>query len=338
MLMVVIGAGASYDSIPALSRKLVYESRPPLANELFEPREMFANTMLQVRRILPIVPLLQNLPVGRTVEQVLEQLQAEADDYPERRHQLAAVRYYLQVMLWTCVHQWNHLAKGVTNYKALMDQIERWRKPNDQVCLATFNYDRMIEEALPVVGVDIIDLPDYISNDRYKLLKLHGSVDWGRSVDTAILGIEKLSPWEIAYKLIDDVHRLRISNIFHIVKQYPISKLNNVALFPAMAIPVQSKLHFECPTEHLTALREFIPKTTKLLMIGWSATERHFLKLLAEGITQKLKVMAVAGDLNSAKQSVANLRNAGIDVDAIESPSGFTEFIVSREGDQFLSS
>ena len=74
MLMVVLGAGASYDSIPALWRKPVYESRPPLANELFEPREMFSNTMLQVgRSILPIVPLLQNLPVGRTVEQVLEE-------------------------------------------------------------------------------------------------------------------------------------------------------------------------------------------------------------------------------------------------------------------------
>jgi len=338
MLMVVIGAGASYDSIPALRQDMGNALRPPLANQLFEPRDVFATTMQQVGRILPIVPLLQNLPNGRTVEQVLEQLQAEADDYPERRQQFAAVRYYLHVMLWICVAHWNRLAKGVTNYKALLDQIERWRKPDDQVCLVTFNYDTMLEEALPVVGVQIGDLPDYISNDKYKLLKLHGSVNWGRSVDTAILGIENLGAWEIANWLIDNVRSLKISNTFRMVLQHPMSKLHNVALFPAIAIPVQSKLQFECPTEHLTALQEFIPKTTKLLMIGWSATESHFLKLLAERITHKLKVMAVSGKLDLAKQSVANLTSAGIDVDAIESSYGFTEFIVNREGDDFLRS
>src|ERR1022692_712022 len=341
MLMVVLGAGASYDSIPALWRKPVYESRPPLANELFEPRDMFSKTMLQVgRSILPIVPLLQNLPVGRTVEQVLEELQAEAADYPERHRQLAAVRYYLHVMLWTCVHGWNHLAKGVTNYKALLDQIERWRKPDDQVCLVTFNYDRMLEEALPGVGVEISDLPDYISNDKYKLLKLHGSVDWERSVDTPIPGIEKLNSWQTVHEVINRFPDLKISERFQIVKApYPMSKLHNVALFPAIAIPVQSKLHFECPTEHLAALQEFIPKTTKLLMIGWRATENHFLNLLQEGIQHQLRVMTVSGSADGAKESVEHLRKARLYIDVPrESSNGFTGFIVNREGDGFLSS
>jgi hypothetical protein len=116
------------------------------------------------------------------------------------------------------------------------------------------------------------------------------------------------------------------------------SKLNNVALFPAIAIPVETKQHYECPKEHLSALQECIPRTTKLLMIGWRASEQHFLKLLSEGVKRKLRVMSVAGELDAAKQSVKNLRDAGVDVDAVESSGGFTDFVVNREGDDFLRS
>ncbi len=68
-------------------------------------------------------------------------------------------------------------------------------------------------------------------------------------------------------------------------------------------------------------------------MIGWKAKEDQFLKMLADGITHKLKVIAVSGKLDWA---VSNL--AGIDAEAIESSYWFTGFIVNREGDDFLRS
>lgn len=163
-------------------------------------------------------------------------------------------------------------------------------------------------------------------------------MNWARGIDTAIPGIAELNAWVAANEIINRASDLAISTRFHVVKNYPMFALNGVALFPAIAIPVEIKQEYECPEEHLAVLREFIPKTTKLLMIGWRVTEGHFLKLLAKGLTQKLQVMAVAGALDWAKQSVANLKNAGIDVEAIESPYGFTGFIVNREGDAFLSS
>ena len=67
--------------------------------------------------------------------------------------------------------------KGVTNY-TLLDEIEGWRsKQNELVRLVTFNYDTMIEQALPSVGVKIAAMHDYISQ-RYALIKHHGSVNW----------------------------------------------------------------------------------------------------------------------------------------------------------------
>ena len=34
--------------------------------------------------------------------------------------------------------------------------------------MVTFNYDKILESALPVLGVDIRDLAGYITNDNYK--------------------------------------------------------------------------------------------------------------------------------------------------------------------------
>jgi hypothetical protein len=179
MLMVVIGAGASYDSVPSISGNSAYLDRPPLADQLFHARPEFSKVMQRLPACLPIIPLVQNLPSGRTVEHVLQHLQSEAQDYPKRLRQLAAIRYYLHIMLWGCELRWLDIAKGVTNYKTLLDQIERWRKPDEQVCLVTFNYDRLIEDALPAVGVEIRELSDYVGSDTYKLIKLHGSINWG---------------------------------------------------------------------------------------------------------------------------------------------------------------
>jgi hypothetical protein len=338
----VLGAGASYDSVPSRNPKRFQgiHDRLPLANELFDDRPDFSQAMARFPQCHPIIPLLRDLPADRTVEQVLASLQSEAAHYPQGHRQLAAVRYYLQFMLSDCENRWNAIAWDITNYKTLLDQIERWRKPDDQVCLVTFNYDRMIEGALPVLGVNIKGLEDYIAGPRYKLVKLHGSVNWGRMIDSdSIPGINELNAFEAAYLIIERFPDLKVTKNFHLENdQRPISKVGNTLLFPAIAIPVETKQHYECPDEHVAALREFIPKTTKLLMIGWRATDNRFLSLLSEGIPDDLRVMSVAGTHDAAKQSVKNLRDAGIRALTVESEGGFSDFIVNREGDEFLRS
>src|SRR5438045_2617448 len=101
-LLVIFGAGASFDSSPAHPPSVHSEARPPLANELFDNRLPFVQRMNVFPMCLPIIPLLQNLPENVSVEQRLEQLQAEATRYPLRHQQLASVRFYLQHMLYQC--------------------------------------------------------------------------------------------------------------------------------------------------------------------------------------------------------------------------------------------
>ena len=43
--------------------------------------------------------------------------------------------------------------------------------------LVTFNYDTMIENALLGREVIIRDIDGYVTDDRYKLVKVHGSVN-----------------------------------------------------------------------------------------------------------------------------------------------------------------
>jgi hypothetical protein len=202
-----------------------------------------------------------------------------------RYRQLAAIRYYIHYALWELERGWSAATQGVTNYKTLLDQIQRWRT-SEQVCLATFNYDTMLEAALPTVGIRIQDLNDYIAGEDYKIIKLHGSSNWARDVQHVATAtkLESLNAWQVAYELIDYAPDLVLSQNYRIVSEYPIGRLSSRALFPALAIPVETKFSFECPEQHLDALRQCARKTSKLLIIGWRGMEEHFLRLLAENI------------------------------------------------------
>ncbi len=341
MLMVVFGAGASYDSVPARPLDTLplphHPDRPPLAKELFDNRREFLAAMSRFQKSQPIIPYLQNAPDG-SVERVLENLQAEADKYPERHRQLAAIRFYLHFMLWECEQRWNEIARGITNQKTLLDQIQRWYKGRCPVCLVTFNYDRMVEGALPSIGIEIKDLPDYVAAEDWKLIKLHGSVNWGREVNTPIQNVVSRNVWDIGRELIDRAPELDISQRYRMVAEYPIGKFGETALFPAIAIPVETKRDFECPPEHLEALRACIPKVTKLLLIGWRATEMPFVQLLADNLSSDVRVMAVAGSAESAGEILTRVEQAGIEGKFIVGSGGFTEFVVRRDGDEFLKS
>lgn len=341
MLMVVFGAGASYDSVPSrppdrFPKGTLDDRRPPLANELFDDRPSFVDAMSKFRKCQPVIPYLQNLPKDGSVERVLEGLQAETEQYPERHSQLAAIRFYLHFMMWECERFWKEVAKGVTNYKTLLDQIERWRKPEERICLVTFNYDRMLEADLPTVGVEIQELSDYIANDHYKVIKLHGSVNWAREVNTPIQNLNDLNTWQVGYELIERAGDLDISQRYLIVTQHPIGKLDESAVFPALAIPVERKRDYECPPAHLETLVACIPEVTKLLVIGWRATEYHFLKLLVENLRQELKVTVVSEGSNQAEEVVERLKANGIKGQYLAAESGFTDFIINREVDDFL--
>ena len=322
MIMVIFGAGASYDLVPSCRPEPNSQMavRPPLAAELFQQR--FTEWVKKFPKCIPIIPYLRSIAPGKTLEQELESLREEGKTDAERLRQLAAIRFYLQSVIWHCENQWEDFAAGITNYVTLLDQLRRVRDENEPVLLVTFNYDRMIESALTSVNLSISEFKHYIQNHAFKLFKLHGSVNWVREVENQVINISELNDWGVAYEMINMAPEVKISDRFRIIDTRPKGKVNNVPLFPAIALPVETKLDFECPTDHLNCLHAHLGKVTKVLTVGWAAQEWHFLKLLKELLEEEISIYVVAAGKQDAEGVLERIKAAGIGVKDEEAALG----------------
>src|SRR6266480_2715480 len=123
MLMVVFGAGASFDSVhfrPVTEfTTYSYPWRPPLANQLFDDRSYFNDAIDRFPPVESLAQRLRRLPNGTSLENQLDSLWADAPNYLPLRKQFAALRFYLQQVLWACGNNWHTEAHGVTNYVGL---------------------------------------------------------------------------------------------------------------------------------------------------------------------------------------------------------------------------
>ena len=327
MLMVVLGAGASYDSSPDLTVSDEEPLRPPLANDLFLNSAHYRQFRDRYPQFHEVIPEL--LPrAGGSIEDAMQRLQDEAARNPRRKPQLLAIRYYLKDLLSFLSTNWLSKVGGVTNYAALFGQIQNHRKDDEPVCLVTFNYDTLIESALLAhfrLGFDAIG--DYISARPFQLFKLHGSTDWGRPLVSAPGTRFHGTPGE----MIQHVERLGISNEVYTEAMYR----GSPQLYPAIAIPVLTKDSFECPQEHVQQLTSSIPKVSKILTIGWRGTEQHFLKLL-RGVGP-IYLVNVAGTEAEAVEVRERIQALGIGIRDAAAFGGFTETIVERRLDRFLA-
>jgi hypothetical protein len=347
MLLVIFGAGASYDSVPtyppgshiAVGETLNHFHRPPLANDLFANRPAFADAITLFAECQPIVPQLRNLK-GVNLEAALQDLQSKARDYPRGLQQLAAVRYYLQYILWQCGNAWRIVAKGVTNYNTLLDQIERSNKGNNPVSLVTFNYDTLLEDALSNFGLQIESFADYTKKHPfYRYFKVHGSVNWARIVENEIQSKNPAHAWSVAHEWIQRVAELHITDDYVLCSEYPTAIVGGRPAFPAIALPIEKNKNFECPPNLLTELCALLPETSQILTIGWRATEEHFLNLLKTHLRPGVHLHVVAGTRGDAEDARVRICRALVNNpprNISESGGGFSDFILSGEAGRIL--
>lgn len=340
MLLVVLGAGASYDSAPSKHPdESTYSNlmgRPPLANQLFTDRPDFGNVMNKYPKVLDIAPRLRHLQGELSIETVLQGYQSETLEYPERFQQLASVRYYLQEIISSCTNQWVHACQNFLNHQPLLDDIKRWHRKGDKVCFVTFNYDKLLEYSLYRAGFPITSLSEYITQD-FILIKLHGSVDWARYVDTGIH--PRFEGDALVRELIMHSGELKISQRYMMGGDVAPHVKDNSVLFPALAIPIEDKIDFECPSDHVTALETFLPKVTKILIIGWRAAEKPFLNMLRKGCaSSNPEIMIVNGRTDEGLRAADNIRRLGFSANYHVVNGGFTDFIRQNSGREFLRS
>jgi hypothetical protein len=345
VLLVVFGAGASFDSVPEFpaSGGKYMDVRPPLANNLFDTRAIFRLPMLRYPACKAVIPDLRDLG-NVTVEQVLTTLQNHANDDPMARQQLAAIRYYLHDALLKCEQEWEQVHGGITNHKTLLNRIQRWRREsNEPVVIVTFNYDRMIENAMteyfsprfPFAFKTGFD--DYIGEPDYKLIKLHGSVNWAHRVIHPPISMAETTGGG-AYDKVIRAGELQVSETFHITTgEGTMFDDQGGVLYPAIAIPVVDKKDFECPKEQVEALTQALPQVTRILTIGWRGTEQNFVELLHKHTHPLPYIMTIAANRQEADKIGGSLISSGkAHRGIIPAKGGFTEAIRSGEIEEFL--
>ena len=100
MLMVIFGAGASYDSCSSFPPNQWHRGRlwhrPPLAKELFLPLPEYRDISQQFSRFQPLIPLLESRD---NIEDILEEFRISADKDLECRRQLWAIRFYISALI-----------------------------------------------------------------------------------------------------------------------------------------------------------------------------------------------------------------------------------------------
>lgn len=281
MLLVILGAGASYDS----DRRKSFSTTPPevrlpLAKDLFSPRfDTIAATFDAVQGILPY--LREQSP---NVEQALETLIGEQAQYPHRARQLLGATYYIREAIDGAQAQWlQAIPDRLTNFVELVERIERWRvDQNESVIFVTFNYDTLLEMAIhAIVGKEFRNTDHYIA-EPMPVFKLHGSIDWWADVSgLGRAGNPPAADWAPSMLGIAIAHQLeRVGSI-------QVRKADQPAggpVIPALSLPVLTKGDeaFSCPVTHIDALRNSIASATRVLIIGWRGAEGHFYRLWKE--------------------------------------------------------
>lgn len=355
MLMVVFGAGASYDSSPDYKiprgtiqlPSVVVGMRPPLANQLFELRDIFTEAAQGIPKCQAIIPELRYLPKDTSVEQVLEEKRRASIEYPEGRRQLVAIRFYLQWIIRKSQFLWNKTIRGQTTYRSLIAQIDRQVTRREPVCFVTFNYDTLLEDAFTSFDVKFETLDDYVSRQDYKIIKLHGSSNWAREISSPYT-VTIFDVVQLANELLSHADGLELTDTYRLLTPELLNssitpymripnKAGQQAVFPAISIPVEKKQSYECPEEHLKVLKECIPKVDKLLIVGWKAAEENFVDLLASMLPKGIHKAVVSRDVDSARNTSAKLQAAGLEqVNWFLGEDGFTNLVQSGWIENFV--
>jgi hypothetical protein len=122
--------------------------QPPLARDLFDLRRPAFRTASKSYDVAGTGSLIMELQAAAqhespSVEEFLQTraLWAEGGDADDQRH-LLGLRYYLKEVVEAATSAWEERADGHTNYRPLLNKIDRYRRENgESVLLVTFNYD-----------------------------------------------------------------------------------------------------------------------------------------------------------------------------------------------------
>jgi hypothetical protein len=343
-LVVILGAGASYDLIPAANGQYFatanWNYRPPLTSQIFVDSPLTEPVLDHYPGASDLaVHIRRELYRDRPLEEVLLEL-SKADHDPVKR-QFLEVPLYLQELLGTVS---TRFTTQPYNYQLLLSRLAAPAMEFERVAIVTLNYDSILDHALAQYFGDVWTMDTYM-NERFLYVKLHGSVNWARRLDGPTVNI-------IGFDLGDYLQLLRqadaISLSPHIEIRSHETRLAPIAgtmagqlLYPALSVPLGTYQPV-CPQEHLRALEEFLRECDNVLVVGCSGKDGDLLEILRNGLPERLKAfMLVDNSRRAAIESRQRFAEAipmlgaapysGINAD------GFSTFVIGDGLDEFIA-
>jgi hypothetical protein len=304
MKVVILGAGASYDSIHTFhsndQAKEAMRWRPPLARELFDTRDEFLEILKHYDGAQAFA---SEIIAGANLEQKMQEVKYTIDktNDPRLKAQFINTTFYLHHLLFRV--SLFYPTAGSCNYEVLM----RWAysyclNTGEDVCFITFNYDILLERAFEKIILrpqTISSIDDYIAH-RVKIIKPHGSCNWVKKLTdiSAHDGHEEPTIAKMLYRNLDShlnkkkqleqSPKIRINNGPNMLRDtYDESSKAYSHYFPQISIPLIDKTDFLIPSSHRKVLEGSLTKAKDLLLIGWRGAEIKFQELLKKHVGQR---------------------------------------------------
>ena len=336
-LLLITGAGASYDVTNTEKVSVNSSFVPPLTKDLFNVQlGGFIIDCLKDNPLAYQAGLMFYANSRDSNEQSLEQFLRdlkESGELPSKK-QYRSIPIYLYDLFTKISHSYLPTRYGgfASNYKALIDMING--SNYDQLLWLNLNYDLFADQA---IGISIknkltpFKLDDYTSFEtddgklKIKYTKPHGSVDWVRKMH--ISGIE----WQhirIGLETVPEDFSEKISEEIYMKYGLPSGKFEK-EYYPAISAPVGKDYRFVYK-RHMDDIIPDLEHTKDVLCIGFGALDKDILDLLKH-VPQILKLKIVNKDLKSGEEAFARIEAAHQDVwERMERAvfnGGFTQFI-----------
>lgn len=334
MLLIIFGAGASYDNNIEVMTGDEYP-RLPLTNNLINPNLPSAQVASDTwQGAVPLLNRLNKLYNAKKDSFNLEELlYLEFERNKEAvKNQLLSFKFYIYEIIKNCEIQVRNRNQGNTNYTQLLSALESM--DIDQkigIALVTFNYDTLIEKACSQIypDWDFNNFEDYIlGNPKVRLYKPHGSLNWRQNYETLYQPGKNNK-----IKVLANPNKYGLKATTQQVVPYNqgfsvLADPNSVD-DPMLALPYRVKTTLIFMDNHKQTLFRDIKEVTHILTIGWRGTEEHFQDEVMSLITKPVKVLNV----NTGSRDIEdNLRKILKDkIIAMQTfPSGFSKFIESE--------
>ncbi len=294
-LLIVIGAGASYDCLPQhVTRPYDYESnRLPLANNLFSTLPT-QNSFLEKYNLMGLASPLRSrskiqadkFDIEAELANIFEVANKRRD--PNTLQHLFKARFYLHSLIKTLSKRTLNLANSHTVYVDFLYKLKNWvdESPSKRlVDIVVFNYDDLIEQAMKEVysydwysKTKLRPLNAYTAGKNLNIYKPHGSINWGRKIlrDDTNLSYNSLE------NIFNKFYELELTNTIQFIDPDIIENDNLPKQFvPAIAVPFKGKVDFaESPQSMQASMVKATQEANKIITFGWKGADEHFTDLL----------------------------------------------------------